>query len=81
MSINLDEIREKITSKENRQEILNEIIDITYFGPVGETIKKMSKKNEEEGIEQINILHDRANYLRTLVEICFERIETFEAEK
>lgn len=75
----LDEIREKLTSKEERLKILDEINDLTYFGPVGQTIKKMSKKEDE--YEQITLLHDRAEYLRNLVNLCFEELERLEEEK
>lgn len=79
MMNSLDEIREKLTSKEERLKILGEINDLTYFGPVGQTIKKMSK-NEKE-YEQITLLHDRAEYLRNLVNLCFEELERLEEEK
>jgi len=76
---NLDEIREKLTSKEERLKILDEINDLTYFGPVEQTLKKMSKKEEEYA--QITLLHDRAEYLRNLVNLCFEELERLEEEK
>jgi hypothetical protein len=79
MMSDLDEIREKLTSKEERLKILDEINDLTYFGPVGQTIKKMSKKEDE--YEQITLLHDRAEYLRNLVNLCFEELERLEEEK
>ncbi|MFZ1076822.1 MAG: hypothetical protein WAN47_05270 [Nitrosotalea sp.] len=75
---NLDEIREKLTSKEERLKILGEINDLTYFGQVDLTIKKMSKEEEHE---QITLLRDRAEYLRNLVNLCFEEIERLEEEK
>jgi hypothetical protein len=80
MMNDLDEIREKLTSKEERLKILGEINDLTYFGPVRQTIKKLSKKNEEE-YEQITLLDDRAEYLRNLVNLCFEELERLEEEK
>jgi hypothetical protein len=76
--IDLDEIREKLTSKEERLKILGEINDLTYFGPVGQIVKKMSKEEEHE---QITLLHDRAEYLRNLVNLCFEELERLEEEK
>jgi hypothetical protein len=79
MMSNLDEIREKLTSKEERLKILDEINDLTYFGPVEQTLKKMSKKEEEYA--QITLLHDRAEYLRNLVNLCFEELERLEEEK
>ncbi len=78
MMSNLDEIREKLTSKEERLKILGEINDLTYFGQVDLTIKKMSKEEEHE---QITLLRDRAEYLRNLVNLCFEEIERLEEEK
>jgi hypothetical protein len=79
MMSNLDEIREKLTSKEERLKILDEINDLTYFGPVEQTLKKMSKKEEEYA--QITLLHDRAEYLRNLVNLSFEELERLEEEK
>jgi hypothetical protein len=76
--IDLDEIREKLTSKEERLKILGEINDLTYLGPVGQIIKKMPKEEEHQ---QLTLLHDRAEYLRNLVNLCFEELERLEEEK
>lgn len=81
MNENLDELREKLTSKEERLKILGKINDMTYFGPVGQTVEKMSKNKEEKYLEQVTLLHDRAEYLRTLVNLCFEEIGRLEDEK
>lgn len=78
MMIDLDEIREKLTSKEERLKILSEINDLTYFGQAGQTTKKMPKEVEHE---QITLLRDRAEYLRNLVNLCFEELERLEEEK
>ncbi len=78
MMIDLDEIREKLTSKEERLKILGEINDLTYFGQAGQTIKKIPKEEEHE---QMTLLHDRAEYLRNLVNLCFEEFERLEEEK
>ncbi|MDE1830189.1 MAG: hypothetical protein KGI25_07685 [Thaumarchaeota archaeon] len=75
--INLDELREKLTSKEERLKVLDEINDITYLNVadgLGKTLKN-------EGSDQMTLLHDRAEYLRTLVNLCFEQIENLEEEK
>lgn len=76
---NLDELREKLVSREERLEILDEINDMTYLGLVDDTVKKMP--NKEEYTEQMTLLHERAEYLRTLVNLCFEQIEKLEEEK
>lgn len=75
MSTNLDEIRNKLKSKEERVKILREINDITYFGPVGELIKELQTKNEFESARRIQMLENKAAYLRTIINISFEEIE------
>jgi hypothetical protein len=75
MSTNLDEIRNKLKSKEERVKILREINDITYFGPVGELIKELQIKNEFEFAQRIHILENKAVYLRMIINIGFEEIE------
>ncbi len=75
---NLDELREKITSREKRLKVLKEINDLTYLGLVDDTVKTNSKKDK---VDRLALLHERVQYLRTLVNLCFEQIENLEAEK
>ncbi len=76
--INFDELREKLTSKEERIKILYEINDTTFLN-LDDGLKKISKP--EESAKQIDLLYERAEYLRTLVNLSFEQIENLEGEK
>lgn len=74
--VNLDELRERLATKDERLKILDEINDGAYLSS-GEDDRDLSKKS----LTKEGFLLERIQYLGTLLHLCFERIDILEEEK
>ncbi|MEM3065300.1 MAG: hypothetical protein QW177_08000 [Candidatus Nitrosotenuis sp.] len=75
---NKQRIREKISTKEGRQKILDAIHDLAYLGPVNETKRKLEERLGDEALHYINnfgIVEEKAVELMILVEELIRKID------